>query len=508
MSEAPATSPLRHSELRRIVAGYTVNRLGTWFGFIALAVVVFDHTRSTIAVASLLLASQVLPALIVPALVARIEKSTRRGELSRLYLFEAVTTSGLIALVLWQFSLPAILLLLALDGTAALTASSLLRAAAARSARDWVRMSQPISAAAAAQAAEIGMAQTAVDHVGTAPANAQGPTSDGGALDELSATAERRANAAMNIGFAVTFTLGPALAGIVVPTLGASAALAMDVVSFVICGALLIDVRPQAQDAEPVRARLKVAWRYINEFSTLRLLLITQAVAFIFFEFSPPIEVAYAKVSLHAGDEGYGVLLGVWGLGVAAGSIVFARSIDRSLKILLAASTFAVGFAYLGWWLAPTLALASAAGFVGGIGNGVQWAAVISAVQRLTPDHLQGRLMGAVESLGAIFPAFGYVLGSAITALASPRIALLVAGVGVTVCTVAFMQIPLGAASVESSGAETFDDREPTRAGSEDRLMWTPPHDDTAPQVERLPNAGAERPAHADGATERTSARN
>jgi hypothetical protein len=40
------------------------------------------------------------------------------------------------------------------------------------------------------------------------------------------------------------------------------------------------------------------------------------------------------------------------------------------------------------------------------------------------------------------------------------------------------------------------------------RPMWTPPHDDTAPQVERLLNAGAERPSHADGATERTSARN
>ena len=37
----------------------------------------------------------------------------------------------------------------------------------------------------------------------------------------------------MNIGFAVTFTLGPALAGVVVPTLGASAALAIDLVSFV-----------------------------------------------------------------------------------------------------------------------------------------------------------------------------------------------------------------------------------------------------------------------------------
>ena len=209
MSEAKATSPLRHAELRRIVAGYTVNRLGTWFGFIAMAVVVFDHTHSAIAVASLLIASQVLPALIVPALVARVETSTRRGELTRLYLFEAATTGALIALVLWHFSLPAILLLVALDGTAALAASALLRAAAARSARDWVRTSQA-------------------------------PGTQGASIDELSAAAERRANAALNIGFAVTFTLGPALAGVVVPTLGASAALAIDMVSFAICGALLV----------------------------------------------------------------------------------------------------------------------------------------------------------------------------------------------------------------------------------------------------------------------------
>jgi MFS family permease len=414
MSKAPATSPLRDPEVRRIVVGYTVNRLGTWFGFIALAVVVFDHTHSAIAVASLLLASQVLPALIVPALVARVETSTRRGELSRLYLFEAATTAALIAFVLWHFSLPAILLLVALDGTAALAASALLRAAAARSARDWARTTQA-------------------------------PVAEGESLDELSAAAERRANAALNIGFAVTFTLGPALAGLVVPTLGASVALAIDAVSFVICAALLVDLKPQVDDAETdsVRARVKAAWRYINETPTLQRLLIIQAIAFVFFEFSPPIEVAYAKVSLHAGDQGYGVLLGTWGLGVALGSVVFARSIDRSLKVLLSASTLAVGLAYLGWWLAPTLAIASVAGFVGGIGNGVQWAALISAVQRITPEHLQGRLMGALESLGAIFPAFGYILGSLITVLASPRIALLVAGAGAAACSVAFMRLRL-----------------------------------------------------------------
>ncbi len=462
MSAAQATSPLRHPELRRIVAGYTVNRLGTWFGFIALSVVVFDHTHSALAVASLLLASQVLPALLTPALVARVETSTRRGELTRLYLFEAAATALLIVLVRWHFSLPAILLLVALDGTAALAASALLRAAAARSARNWVRLTHEDDE----------------------------PPLSGDDLERASAAAEQRANAAINIGFAVTFTLGPALAGVVVPTLGASAALAIDLVSFALCGALLVDLRPHVQDTETdsVRARVKAAWQYITENRTLRLLLLTQAIAFIFFEFSPPIEVAYAKVSLHAGDEGYGVLLGVWGLGVALGSVIFARSVERSLKVLLAASTFAVGFAYLGWWLAPTLAIASAAGFVGGIGNGIQWAALISAVQRLTPEHLQGRLMGAVESLGAIFPAFGYALGSAITVLASPRIALLVAGVGVCLCTIAFLRIPFA-----SKGASTGDAASDESAGSaRPERAWTAPHDDTSPQVGLLADTGAQ----------------
>lgn len=468
MSKAPAISPLRDPEVRRIVAGYTVNRLGTWFGFIALAVVVFDHTHSAIAVASLLLASQVLPALLVPALVARVETSTRRGELTRLYLYEAVATGLLIVVVRWHFSLPAVLVLVALDGTAALAASALLRAAAARSARQWVRRG----------------------HVDDLP---QPSTQE---LEQLSGAAEQRANAAINIGFAVTFTLGPALAGVVVPTLGASAALAIDLVSFVVCGALLVDLRPHVEDTETesVRARVKAAWRYINEATTLRRLLLTQAIAFIFFEFSPPIEVAYAKVSLHAGDEGYGVLLGVWGLGVALGSVIFARSVDRSLKLLLAASTFAVGFAYLGWWLAPTLALASAAGFVGGVGNGIQWAALISAVQRLTPENLQGRLMGAVESLGAIFPAFGYALGSAITALASPRIALLVAGVGVCLCTIAFVRIPFAPKAPASDAPEGDPDAAEAGAAQQPRT-WTAPHDDTAPQVGLVADIGPEASA-------------
>ncbi len=476
-SSQTAPSPLRDPKLRRIVAAYTVNRLGTWFGFIALSVAVYEHTHSAVAVAALLVAGQVLPAFVVPALVARVEAASRRGELSALYLFEAAATAALAGLV-WRFWLPGILLLVALDGTAALAASALLRAAAARAAREWSHerhaqtVPTPENPPAHTYAGQAGIALA----VGESGPGLGGPEVGGGdgvdraSMDPREASAleaERKANAAINIGFAVTFTLGPALAGVAVPAFGAPTALLIDAASFVICGAMLLDLRPHSDDADTssVRARVQAAWRHINEAPGLRGLLLAEAVALVFFEFSPPIEVAYAKSTLHAGDGGYGLLLGVWGLGVAVGSIVFARSIRRSLGTLLSASTLAVGLAYLGWAIAPSLAIACLAGLIGGVGNGVQWAALISAVQRLTPQNLHGRMMGAVESLGAICPGIGLSLGGAIAALSSPRAAFLVAGIGASLSTIAFVRLPLGSLTA-AAPAPVATDVEPE---------WAPP---------------------------------
>src|ERR1700677_4607808 len=237
----PATSPLRDPKLRRIVAAYTVNRLGTWFGFIALAVVVYDQNRSAVAVSALLVAGQVLPAFLVPALVARVEASARRGELSGLYLFEAAATGALAGLVWWHFWLPGILLLVALDGTAALAASALLRAAAPRTAHEWAHAHhdrarpepEPEDLPAHTYAGQAGIALASGESgLGEVSLGANG--SDGSAIDprEASATeAERKANAALNIGFAVTFTLGPALAGLTVPAFGVPVTLLIDTAS-------------------------------------------------------------------------------------------------------------------------------------------------------------------------------------------------------------------------------------------------------------------------------------
>jgi Major Facilitator Superfamily len=415
-------STLKSPRLRRILTAYTVNRLGTWFGYVALSLAVFEHTHSALAVASLLVAGEALPAFLVLTVVAWVEASSGRVKLSGLYLFEGLVTVAL-AVLLWHFWLPAVLVLAALDGTAALAASALLRAEMARAARE----------------------QAQVDW------DPEGGDKD---LKAFAQMAERKANAALNIAFSGTFMLGPALAGVAVATAGGSIALLIDAASFLICGALLIDLRSHVEEAAgaSVRARLRAAWEHINEVSVLRTLLLVEGFALVFLASDGSIEVPYAKATLHAGDGGYGLLLTAWGVGVVVGSLVFARAVRRPLGAMLSAGTLAVGLAYVGFAAAPSLPVACLAGFIGGVGNGVQWASMLSAVQQLTPQHLQGRLMGAVESLSALCLAIGLLLGGVLVAFSSPRVAFLVVGLGATASTAAFVRLSLRGLEPAGSG--------------------------------------------------------
>ena len=51
---------------------------------------------------------------------------------------------------------------------------------------------------------------------------------------------------------------------------------------------------------------------------------------------------------------------------------------------MLCAGIFALGAAFIGFAVAPSLGLACVASLVGGVGNGLEWPSLISLVQRLT----------------------------------------------------------------------------------------------------------------------------
>jgi hypothetical protein len=383
-----------------MVLAYGVNRLGTWFGTIALSLAVFDHTHSALDVAAVLIAAQVVPAFVVPAVIARVEASRGRHELSALLYVEALAI-GAVAVLLSHFWLPGILLLVAVDGTAALAANALLRTELAAAAK------------------------REVDDLGDPNA------------------AEQQVNAVVNVAFSITFVAGPILAGVTAAAAGAAVALLIDVATFLICGTLLLDLHPHVEEAggESVATRLRAAWRHVRSVPSLRALLIAQGVGLIFFESAVPIEVAYAKRTLLSGDRGYGLLVTCWGVGVVLGSVIFARAGTRSLTAMLAGGTLAIGAGYLGFAAAPSLTVAAGAAVVGGIGNGVQYAPVISSLQRLTPPELHGRVMGLLESISAVAPALGLALGGALVAAGSPRLAFAVVGAGAAATSLAFTRV-------------------------------------------------------------------
>lgn len=411
---------------------YTVNRLGSWVGYVALALVVFDHTHSALAVAALLVSAQALPAFVVPMLVAWVEASPRNFELSGLYFFEAATTTA-IAVLIGHFWLPAILFLAALDGWAALAASSLLRAGAARVGRE-----------------ELCKSMATRNGVTVSP--------------DTDAEAEKRVNAALGFGLSVSFIAGPVLGGIFTAALGGAGALLIEAALFVVCGLLLLDLRPPVEHArgEGVRARLLAGWRHITGVAALRILFLAQAAALVFIQAGSPIEVVYTKGTLHAGDTGYGLFVTVWGAGAMLGSVLFDRA-KRSLHLLLAMGILTLSGAFVWFWVAPSLATACAGAFVGGVGNGIVIPALMSAVQRSTPGQLHSVVIGATESLISVTLAGGLALGGGLVLLTSTRTTFLTLGLGAAVVAILFLRVAGDhriSGSADSGGGHSASDRE------------------------------------------------
>jgi MFS family permease len=385
MSNPRLRDPLRRPIFRRLALSYALNEMGDWMGIIALSVLVFDETGSAVATAVLFLAVQFLPGLLVPIFVAKAEQSPPRLALPLIYCGEAVVFIGL-ALLSTNFSLPAVVVLASLDGILAVGSRALTRAVV-------VSFLQPSG--------------------------------------EL-----RAGNSVLNLAYTWGAAIGPAIAGIVVAKFGVKSALLLDAASFCVMGWLIVSCKglPHPEiDPGSLRERVRAGLAHIRGKVTLRRLLLAQAAAFIFFAAVIPVEVVFAKETLGVGDTGYGILLASWGGGMVVGGFAFAVLRKAPLPVLLFFSTVAVGVSYLGIAAAPSLFAACAASVLGGIGNGIQWVGVISAVQELTRSDMQARVISVLESIGAAMPGVGYLLGGLIAAGSGPRATFLVAGVGVLV---------------------------------------------------------------------------
>jgi predicted MFS family arabinose efflux permease len=350
---------------------------------------VYSETGSALATSALFIAGQFVPAFLAPAVIARVDQLPLRGVLPSIYLAEAAMFAAL-AVLAGSFALLPVLVLACLDGALMLTARGLTRGAvnAVLTPRDLLR----------------------------------------------------EGNALMNVAFAASNVGGTALGGLLVHAFGVATALWVDAASFALIAAILVTTRrlPRAH-GEPERflARIRGGVRYVRESRPVRLLLGGQSIALVLFTVVVPIEVIYAERTLGTDEAGFGLLLASWGAGVVVGSMLFVGVRRQSTRVLVLASTLAIGIAYLGMGVSRQLWLACAFSILGGAGNGIQWVAVMTALQESTPPDLQARITGLLESVASAMTGVGFLVGGVITAIFSPPVAFVVAGTGLVVLVAA-----------------------------------------------------------------------
>jgi MFS family permease len=380
---------LRIEEFRALLVSYVINRAGDFVGSIALAVIVLGATGSALATATLFLATQFLPGILGPGAVARVDRLAPGRALPAMYVVECALFLVLAALV-HHAPIAVVIAFAFADAMIAFAARTITRSA---------------------------VATTLVPH------------------DLLP-----EGKAAFNVALAVSMVAGPFVAGLAVAFVGPGSALVIDGGSFLVAAALIArasKLRAAPELPATGKQRLREGFRYIARNPALRSLILGEGAAFVFFYLVVPVTIVYATRSLHAGSGGYAAMLTSWGVGVAIGSAVQVRVARRVGATMILISTGAVAAGYLGTAVAPTLALACGASVIGGIGNGTQWASVETAVHQLVDEAFRARTTAVLESLAAIAPGAGIVLGGALTALFSPRAAYFAAGCGLIVLVLA-----------------------------------------------------------------------
>ena len=225
----------------------------------------------------------------------------------------------------------------------------------------------------------------------------------------------------------LTWTIGPLVGGVLVAGWGPHVAYWLNAATFAVSAALLAGIPGGLLQAARARSE-----GFRRDFAAgLRLVtrsrpLLTILVAWNLFMFASAgvnvAEVVLAKVSFHAGDFGYGLLVGAAGLGLTAGSFVAGPLVERrtvggvyGLSIGLIAAGIAAAA------ISPDVWVATIGVFGYGFGNGVAVVCNALLVQRGAPDRFRGRAFTVLMSSNVTFLALGMVLAGRLTDAVGPR---------------------------------------------------------------------------------------
>jgi MFS family permease len=241
-----------------------------------------------------------------------------------------------------------------------------------------------------------------------------------------------RANALISGTYSVSVTVGPALGGLLVASLGVNAAFMLDAVTYLVSAAFLSRIplpRLRRGDGEDFVQELRTSLSYLASARVPLAIVVGAFLTILTINATVPAEVFLAKETFDAGDAGYGLLVSVWGGGMILGSALAAVLGGRvGLIFLYFLSIFAAAFALAGTGLAPAFALALGALTVAGASIGIDNVTTDTVLQKQVPDTLLGRVFSVRFLSYSAGEGLAYLLGGVMVDAVGPRSTYLLAG--------------------------------------------------------------------------------
>lgn len=231
------------------------------------------------------------------------------------------------------------------------------------------------------------------------------------------------ANAMESLGFGIGGIIGPILAGLLVTTIGATANLAIDALTYLVFIVCLAFVRlpPHARDAGAERVAPRIGLRPAVAFALRTPAIVATTLMFMAANIGEGMLTVllpvYTRDVLVADAATYGLLIGTFTLGLLAGSLVVGAIRWRwTLGRSIAAFQAAAGAVVLALLAQPALAgtLATLAIFGLLVSPLTIWAQTVR--MRLIPAHLRGRMFALLRTLMQSTPPIGGLIAGTVLA--------------------------------------------------------------------------------------------
>lgn len=229
-------------------------------------------------------------------------------------------------------------------------------------------------------------------------------------------------------------TLGPVVAAAILLGGGVELALALNGVSFLVSALLLVSVdlggerAPAAAPAGDDAPAPAFSARALPGFGRV---VVGSSGAALFAGMANIAEPGFITGDLHAAAAGFSIMVGLYGIGVAAGSLAGSRGGDETrLWLRYLAGILGIGAGYAAAAASPVFVLALPGFALAGFGNGLLIVHERLLVQSLAPERAQGRAFGTLDMFASWAFAAALGLGALAVGAAGSRIALVVAGTG------------------------------------------------------------------------------